>query len=89
VTIREGAISYKVFNNETVIPFDKIKSISGGVRRIPNIAVDIFISIVFEDDSLHIKTIKFFPKSDGYKWNKEHEVVDELRHHIHKFNTKA
>jgi hypothetical protein len=79
VTIREGAIYYKVFNNETVIPFDTIKSISGGVRRIPNIPLDIFISIVFEDDSSHIKTIKFLQKSDGYKWNKEHEMVDELR----------
>ena len=89
VTIRKEAISYKVVNDETVIPFDKIKSISGGVERTPKIPVDILVSIVFEDDSLHRRTIKFLPKYDGYRWNEEQEVVDELRHLIDKYTTQA
>ena len=88
VVITDSALSIKAFKKEIVIPFDRIKSVSGGRWDHTGPSAR-YITIEYNDDSTFSKSIKFAPKLDGYKWKKEHKIVHELRAIINKQQNEA
>ncbi len=88
VVITDSALSIKAFKKELVIPFDSIKSVSGG-RWDPTGPSARYITVEYQNDSTFNKSIKFVPKLDGYKWKKEHKIVHELRAIINKQQNEA